>query len=86
MAHHLKVSRLHSRDYLLPKIVCVGRLLEHQQRLVVKKQILYNKVPLRLQKKGIFMLVIIKNDNQQQYDKKNEKIQLTPLLERPNIT
>jgi len=32
------------------------------------------------------MLVVIKSDNQQQYDKKNEKIQLTPLLERPNIT
>ena len=32
------------------------------------------------------MLVVIKSDNQQQYDKKNEKTQLTPLLERPNIT
>ena len=37
-------------------------------------------------KEEIFMLVVIKSDNQQQYDKKNEKIQLTPLLERPNIT
>jgi len=65
----------------------VRRLLEHRQRLVVKKQIIYNKVPLRLQKiKEIFMLVVIKSDNQQQYGKKNEKIQLTPLLERPNIT
>jgi hypothetical protein len=64
----------------------VCRLLEHRQWLVVEKQIIYNKVPLRLQKKEIFMLVVIKSDNQQQYGKKNEKIQLTPLLERPNIT
>jgi len=32
------------------------------------------------------MLVVIKSDNQQQYGQKNEKIQLTLLLERPNIT
>jgi len=39
-------------------------------------------VPIKKEK--IFRLVIVKTDNQQQYDEKKQIIKLTPLLECPN--